>query len=75
MSDEVDEHTAKEIAKEYADEECVGEFGEVLDTRKKEGIWIVDCRTYTFSDSYDHRVRIAVATGNVISHERKDRLD
>lgn len=75
MGDEVDRDTAIEIAKNYADNECVGELGEVLNTEKEDSLWIVDFRTYTFSDSYDHRVKITVSVGNLISHERKDRLD
>lgn len=75
MEDEVDEREAIEIAEDYADEECVGELGETLDVTKEDGSWIVEVRTHTFSDSYDHRVKITATVGNIISHERDDRFD
>lgn len=75
MGGEVDKNTAIEIATDYADEECVGQPGDILDVHKEDGNWIVEFRTHTYADSYDHRVRITTSVGNVISHERKDRLD
>jgi len=75
MVEDVDKEEAIEIAKAYADEECVGELGEALDAHEADSNWIVDVRTHTFSDAYDHRVKITAAVGNVISHERKDRFD
>lgn len=75
MVEDVDKDRAIEIARAYADEECVGELGEVLDAHKEAGDWVVDFRTHTFSDAYDHRVTITAAVGNVISHERKDRFE
>lgn len=68
------EETAEDVAREYADEDCVGELGEVLDVQRDDTDWIVEFRTHTFSDSYDHRVRIS-QVGNVYAHERADRLD
>ncbi|MFB6301467.1 MAG: hypothetical protein ABEH78_01195 [Haloferacaceae archaeon] len=75
MGGQVDRERAIEIARDYADGECVGELGEVLDAAKENDLWIVEFRTHTFSDSYDHRLKITVSVGNVVSHERKDRLD
>lgn len=68
-SDVVDADGAARIAREYANEECVGEFGEVLDVHDADGVWVVEFRTHTFSDAYDHRVRVN-GVGNVFSHER-----
>lgn len=73
MRDEVrDGEQASALAREYADDDCVGELGEVLDVRREDGVWIVEFRTHTFADQFDHRVRITAAVGNVISHERCD---
>lgn len=71
----VDKETAIEIATDYADEECVGQLGDILETHKEDDDWIVEFRTHTYADSYDHRVRITATVGNVISHERGNRLD
>ena len=64
-----DADTAIEIARDYADDECVGEFGEVLDTRQENNNWIVEFRTHTFSNAYKHRVQLS-PIGNVFSHDR-----
>lgn len=71
MKDEVpDEQTAKEIATEYAKNECIGTLGEVIEIESQNSDWIVEFRTHTFSDEYDHRVRITKSVGNVIAHDR-----
>lgn len=71
MSDDIqDAETAIDVATEYADAECVGELGEVIDARREENVWVVEFRTHTFSDAYEHRVRITASVGNVISHDR-----
>lgn len=76
MSNKVqDAETAVEIAEEYADEECIGELGDVIDTISENNVWIIMFRTHTFSDAYVHRVRITKSVGNIISHDRKDRPD
>lgn len=73
MSEEVrDTETAIKIAEEYADNECVGEFGEIGETREKNNQWIVEFRTHTFFDAYMYRIRITKSVGNVISHDRID---
>lgn len=69
-----DAETAEEVARDFADENCVGELGDVLDVRRTEDCWIVEFRTHTFSDKYEHRIKIATV-GNVFSHDRKYRLD
>lgn len=70
MEDEItDTDTAVEIARDYAVDECVGEFGEVLDARRENNNWIVEFRTYTFSATYKHRVQMT-PIGNVFSHDR-----
>lgn len=75
MSDEVpNREVATEIAKEYADSECIGELGEVTDTEERDTEWVVEFQTHTFSDSYSHRVRITKSAGNVISHDRSTRF-
>lgn len=71
----VDKEEVIEIAQDYADEECLGEFGGVLDAYKEEKGWIVEFRTHTYSDSYDHRVTVTTTVGNIISHERGPRLN
>lgn len=71
MVEDVVKDEAIEIAKAYADKECVGELGEILDTQEAGSNWIVAFRTYTFSDTYDHRVKITASVANGISHERK----
>lgn len=50
MVEDVDKEEATKIAKAYADEECVGGLGEVLDAHEAASNWIVDVRTHTFSD-------------------------
>ncbi|UOO96771.1 hypothetical protein MUK72_14580 (plasmid) [Halococcus dombrowskii] len=70
MGDEItDTDTAVEIAKDYADDECVGELGEILDARRENNDWIIEFRTHTFSDTYKHRVQMS-PIGNVFSHDR-----
>ncbi|WP_336000356.1 hypothetical protein [Halorientalis halophila] len=64
--------TATELAEAYADEHCVGELGDVLDVERAEGVWVVEFRTHTYADAYDHRVRITTE-GDVFGHERLDR--
>jgi hypothetical protein len=64
-----DTDTAVEIARDYSDDECVGEFGEVLEARRENNDWIVEFRTHTFSDTYKHRVQLS-PIGNVFSHDR-----
>ena len=64
-----DADTAVEIAKDYADEECVGELGEVLDASRENNNWSVEFRTPTFSDTYKHHVQLS-PIGNVFSHDR-----
>lgn len=76
MSEEVpDAATARDVAEQYAREECVGEFGEVLEVREDGSSWVVEYRTHTFADAYDHSVRITKAVGNVVGHERSSRFD
>lgn len=72
---EVDEETAIEIAETYADEGCVGELGEILAVTSSDANWIVEFRTHTYDDFYDHRVVITKTVGNIISHDRSDRFD
>ena len=66
--------TAIEIAREYADVECVGELGEVLDARQENKSWIVEFRTHTFSDAYEHHVQLS-PIGNVFSHDRTSQIE
>lgn len=66
--------SAIQIAKEYAAEECVGQFGEILDASEENNGWAVEFRTHTYSDTYDHRLRLN-RVGNVFSHERGDRIE
>jgi hypothetical protein len=54
-----DADRAIEVVKNYADDECVGEFGEVLDARQENNNWTVEFRTHTFSDRYKHRVQLS----------------
>lgn len=46
-----DADRAIELVRNYAEDECVGEFGEVLDARQENNNWTVEFRTHTFSDS------------------------
>jgi hypothetical protein len=66
----VSEQQAVEVAREYASDECVGEFGEILGVTREGSNWIVEFRTHTFDDAYDHRVTITASVGNLIAHER-----
>jgi hypothetical protein len=73
--DHVSEERAVEIAEEYARAECVGEFGEILGVTREGSNWIVEFRTHTFDDVYDHRVEITASVGNLIAHERLNRVE
>lgn len=74
MEWEVDERdAAADLVTEYADEKCVGELGEIQSVEQEESCWIVEFRTHTFSDEYDHRIRVS-PVGSVYSHERLDRF-
>lgn len=76
MADDLpDEDAARAAAEDYASENCVGTVGEVEDVRREEDIWIVDVRTHTYADEHLHRLRITARVGNVISHDRDDRID
>ncbi|WP_225336481.1 hypothetical protein [Halomicrobium urmianum] len=71
MGDDVpDAETATGIAEDYADEECVGQLGDVVEVVEREAEWIVEFRTHTFSDAYTHRLTITKSVGNVVGHER-----
>jgi len=72
---DIDKEDAIEIAQDYADDECVGQFGDILNASKEDSTWNVEFRTHTYGDSYDHRVTITATVGNVISHERGNRLN
>lgn len=67
------EEEAVDVATDYADEECVGELGEILSVEEDDACWIVEFRTHTFGDEYHHRVRMN-QVGNVFAHERGDRV-
>ncbi|WP_123538232.1 hypothetical protein [Halosimplex salinum] len=69
-----DRETAVELAKEYADEECVGQWGDVTDVRQTDGSWVVEFRTHTYSDEYEHRIEMN-HVGNVFTHDRSGRLE
>lgn len=76
MSDDVpDQETAIELAKEYADSECVGQFGDVTDVEERNTEWRIEFETHTLSDTHTHRVRIIKSVGNVISHDRTSRFE
>jgi hypothetical protein len=64
-----DADRAIEVVRDYADDECVGELGEVLDGTQENNSWIVEFRTHMFSDTYKHRVQLS-SIGNVFSHDR-----
>jgi hypothetical protein len=58
-----DSDTAIEIARDYADEECLGELGEVIDARRENKD--TARRIYTRCDRYcssDERVNAALET-------------
>lgn len=67
----IDREGAVGAAREYATEECVGRFGEVIDVERDDEDWSVRFRTHTYADEYTHRVRIN-RVGNVFTHERED---
>lgn len=67
----VDSEGAIDAAKEYAIEECVGQFGEVLDVDRDGDDWSVRFRTHSYADEYVYRVRIN-RVGKVYAHERED---
>lgn len=76
MSDDVpDAEMAIEIAEDYADNECIGEYGEITDVEERDSAWLVEFRTHTFSDAYTHHVQITKSVGNVVSHNRTSRFD
>lgn len=64
-----DKDSAVEVARDYADEECVGQFGDATDVSRDDGVWVVEFETHTYSGAYRHRVKIN-RVGNVFSHER-----
>lgn len=73
MGDEVpDADTATEFAEDYADEECVGQLGDVVEVADRDSMWVVEFRTHTFSDVYTHRIAITKSVGNVVNHERSN---
>jgi hypothetical protein len=75
MEGEIEEpDTAIERARDYAADNCVGELGEVLDARQENNRWIVEFRTHTFADAYEHRVQLS-RIGNVVSHDRPSRFE
>jgi hypothetical protein len=55
--------------RDYANNECVGELGEVLDAKQENNTWIVEFRTHTLSNTYNHRIQLS-PIGNVFSHDR-----
>ena len=55
--------------RDYANNECVGELGEVLDAKQENNTWIIEFRTHTFSNTYNHRIQMS-PIGNVFSHDR-----
>lgn len=76
MSEEVpDQDTATELAEEYADSECIGQFGEITEVDEHDTKWTIEFQTHTLSDSYTHRVQITKSVANVISHDRSSRFD
>lgn len=72
--DIADETDAIDVATTYADEECVGEPGDVLTVESEDSVWIVAFRTHTYADVYRHRIRLN-RVGNVFAHERADSAD
>lgn len=69
-----DPEAVKDAVREYADDECVGELGEVTDVTRDDSYWTAEFRTHTFSDEYRHEVRLN-QVGNVFAHESDGRLD
>lgn len=75
MGEEIhDTDAASRVAKEYAAEECVGQFGEILDASAEESGWTVEFTTHTYADTYEHSIRFN-DIGNVFSHDRSDQAD
>lgn len=76
MSEDVpDQEAAIELAKEYADSECIGQLGDVTEVEERETEWRIEFETHTLSDTHTHRVRITKSVGNVISHDRQSRFE
>jgi len=76
MSDAVpDSETAIELATQYAESDCVGQFGEITDVEDRDATWVVEFRTHTFADRYSHRIEVTKSVGNVITHDRSSRLE
>jgi hypothetical protein len=76
MGDDVpDRETAIELAKEYAESECVGQIGDSIDVEERDMTWIVKFQMYTYSEKTTHRVKITKSVGNVISHDRSSRFE
>lgn len=75
--DSTNRDEAIEITKKFAeeDERCAGEFGDIIDIRRDDNVWIVEFRTHTFSDTYTHQIRITRSVGNVISYERESKFE
>ncbi|WP_135364274.1 hypothetical protein [Halosimplex halophilum] len=69
MGEVTDEETAIDVATEYAKEECVGQVGDVVTAERDDATWVVELTTHTYSDEYDHRLKVNRA-GNVFAHER-----
>lgn len=64
--------TAEDVAESYADEECLGTLGEVVDVTRNDDVWIVEFRTHTISDRFTHEIEITDRVGNIISHDRRE---
>jgi len=76
MSEAVpDKETAIELATAYADSDCLGQFGEVIDVEDRDTTWVVEFQTHTFTERYRHRIELTKSVGNVISHDRSSRLE
>lgn len=76
MNEDVpDKDTAIDIAEDFANDESIGQFGEVTDVEETETEWQVEFQTSTFSETYTHRIRITKSVGNVIAHDRSSRFD
>ncbi|WP_152420654.1 hypothetical protein [Halorubrum tebenquichense] len=76
MSEDVpDQETASELAKEYADNECVGQLGDITDIEERDAEWQIEFETHTLSDTHTHRIRITKFAGNVISYDRLSRFE
>lgn len=76
MNEDVsNQEAAIELVREYADRECVGQFGDVTDVEETDTEWGVEFETHTLSDTYAHRVRITKSVGNLVSHDRSSRFE